>query len=75
MRVARILIATTAFVAGVSLIIATPAGAHTTKPPPTPPLPGALAIEAGRGGTLYATTGIFGPPSVVKINTHEGWRR
>ncbi|MGV8908413.1 MAG: ScyD/ScyE family protein [Propionicimonas sp.] len=38
------------------------------------PLPGALAIEAGHDGTLYAATGIFGPPSIVKINTHKGWR-
>ncbi len=39
------------------------------------PLPGALAIEAGHGGTLYAATGIFGPPSVVRIDTRKGWRR
>jgi hypothetical protein len=38
------------------------------------PLPGALAIEAGRHGTLYAATGIFGPPSIIKIDTHKGWR-
>ncbi len=38
------------------------------------PLPGALAIEAGRGGSLYAATGITGPPSVVRIDTKLGWR-
>lgn len=38
------------------------------------PLPGALAVEAGRDGTLYAATGIFGPPSIVRIDTHKGWR-
>jgi len=38
------------------------------------PLPGALAVEAGKGGTLYAATGIAGPPSVVRIDTHKGWR-
>ena len=38
------------------------------------PLPGALAVEAGRGGTLYAATGITGPPSIVRIDTHKGWR-
>ena len=38
------------------------------------PLPGALAIEAGKGGSLYVATGITGPPSVVRIDTHKGWR-
>ena len=38
------------------------------------PLPGALAVESGRGGTLYAATGITGPPSIVRIDTHKGWR-
>ena len=33
-----------------------------------------LAIEAGKGRTLYAATGITGPPSVVRIDTHKGWR-
>jgi hypothetical protein len=37
-------------------------------------LPGALAVEAGSGGTLYAATGITGPPSIVRIDTHKGWR-
>lgn len=38
-------------------------------------LPGALAVEAGPRGTLYAATGITGPPSVVKISTSKGWKR
>ena len=38
------------------------------------PLPGALAVESGRGGTLYAATGITGPPSIVRIDTRKGWR-
>ncbi len=43
------------------------------------PLPGALAVEAGRGGKLYATTVDFTPPtgpvgSVVRIDTRKGWR-
>lgn len=38
-------------------------------------LPGALAIEAGPRGTLYAATGITGPASIVRIDTHgKGWR-
>lgn len=38
-------------------------------------LPGALSIEAGPRGTLYAGTGIAGPSSVVKISTSgKGWR-
>lgn len=38
------------------------------------PLPGALAVEAGPDGTLYAATGITGPASVIRIDTHRGWR-
>lgn len=38
------------------------------------PLPGALAIEAGRHGTLYAASGITGAPSIVRIDTHKGWQ-
>ncbi len=38
-------------------------------------LPGALSVEAGPRGTLYAGTGITGPPSVVKITTGKGWKR
>lgn len=38
------------------------------------PLPGALAIEAGRDGSLYASTLYTGPASIVKIDTHRGWR-
>jgi hypothetical protein len=38
-------------------------------------LPGALAVETGPAGSLYASTGLTDTPSVVKINTHRGWRR
>lgn len=38
------------------------------------PLPGALSIEAGRHGALHAGTLYTGPASVVKIDTHKGWR-
>lgn len=37
-------------------------------------LPGALALESGKDGTLYAATGITGPPTIVKISTRKGWR-
>lgn len=37
-------------------------------------LPGAVSIEAGPGGSLYAGTGLAGPPSVVRIDTAKGWR-
>jgi sugar lactone lactonase YvrE len=37
-------------------------------------LPGALSIEAGKRGTLYAGTGVTGPGSVVRIDTGKGWR-
>lgn len=37
-------------------------------------LPGALSVEAGPRGTLYASSGIFGPPSIVKISTGKGWK-
>ena len=38
-------------------------------------LPGALSVEAGPKGTLYAGTGVAGAPSVVKITTGKGWKR
>ncbi len=38
-------------------------------------LPGALAIEAGPHGKLYAATGITGPASIVRVDPHgKGWR-
>jgi hypothetical protein len=37
-------------------------------------LPGALSIEAGKRGMLYAGTGVTGPGSVVRIDTAKGWR-
>ncbi len=38
-------------------------------------LPGVVSIEAGPHGSLYAGTGLSGPPSVVRIDTHSrGWR-
>ncbi|MGC3993224.1 MAG: ScyD/ScyE family protein [Propionicimonas sp.] len=38
-------------------------------------LPGALAVEAGPRGDLYVATGIYGPPSVVRVQTGgRGWR-
>lgn len=38
-------------------------------------LPGALAVETGPDGGLYASTGVTDTPSVVRINTRKGWRR
>lgn len=39
-------------------------------------LPGALSIEAGPRGILYAGTGVFGPSSVVRINPRTAaWLR
>ncbi len=39
-------------------------------------LPGALAVEAGPHGSLYAATGITGPPSVVRIDPGgKGWKK
>jgi hypothetical protein len=38
-------------------------------------LPGALAIEAGKHGSLYAATLFTGPGSVVRIDTRTGGHR
>lgn len=38
-------------------------------------LPAALSVEAGPRGTLYASSGAFGPGSIVKITTTgKGWK-
>ncbi len=69
MRVARVIIATTAIAAGVSLILASPAGAHTSKAEPeTTVLTTAVGAPFNleiRTGTVLVADG--GPGIIGKV--------